>query len=58
MNYKKKIICFLVLFIIVVVNVFNVVVKLDDVEILILFGIEVVVVIYENSLGNYIGVYN
>ena len=42
MNYKKKIICLLVLFTIVVVNVLNVVVKSDDAETLTLSGIEAV----------------
>lgn len=58
MNYKKKIICLLVLFTIVVVNVLNVVVKSDDAETLTLSGIEAVAATYENSPGNYTGAHN
>ena len=53
MNYKKKIICLLALFTIVVVNVLNVVVKSDDAETLTLSGIEAVAATYETSPGNY-----
>ena len=58
MNYKKKIICLLALFTIVVVNVLNVVVKSDDAETLTLSGIEAVAATYENSPGNYTGAHN
>ena len=50
MNYKKKIICLLALYTIVVVNVLS--------ETLTLSGIEAVAATYENSPGNYTGAHN